>query len=70
MGAFDDIFYDSDDNGSLEAKETNSIYYEKAILDKLSPSVIPLVGEPKIVFISNDDIKKIKVDILKVELRK
>ena len=35
LGAFDDVFYNSDVNGPPEATEADSFHYEKAILQEV-----------------------------------
>ena len=68
MGAFDDVFYKSDSNVPLEATEVDSFHYEKAILEDVPTGTISLVDEKKLVLISNDGIKNMKVDVWKTEL--
>lgn len=42
-------------------------HYEKAILEEVSTDAIPLVDKHKIVIIRNDDMKKMKVDLSKID---
>ena len=70
LGTFDDVSCNSDYKGAPEVTEADSFHYEKDILQEVLTDAISLVDEPKIVIISDDDIKKMKVDFLKMELRK
>ena len=66
--AFDNIFCVPRGNGPVETTEADSFHYEKAILEDVPTGTISLVDEKKLVLISNDGIKNMKVDVWKTEL--
>ena len=66
---FLDCMYDSDGNGPPEAKEEDQFQFEEAVLAVSDGASVPVLPSEKIVIIEDSELKKMKVDTLKTELR-
>ena len=66
---FIDCMYDSDGNGPPEAKEEDQFQFEEAVSAVADGSSVPVFHAAKIVIIEDVELKKMKVDALKTELR-
>ena len=70
LDAFDDCLYDSDGNMPPESTEADLFHFEESISTEVVSTAEPLIRQENIVIIDDDEIKKMKVDSLKAELRK
>ena len=70
LEVFDDCMYDSDGNMPPEVTEVDLFHFEDAISTEVPSTAEPLVQQENIALINDDELKRMKVDVLKAELRK